>query len=63
MRSEMFVAPRQILTTELFATIVDRISLKPLLFLAKRFMLDISLGPGCAFGYDTVLKIQTEVSP
>ena len=63
MRSEMFVAPLQTSTIELFAIIVDRISLKPLVFLAKRSMLDISLGPGCAFGYDTVLKIQTEVSP
>ena len=63
MRSEMVVAPLQTSKMDRFAIIVDRISLKPLVFLAKSSMPDISLGPGCAFGYDIVLKIQTEVSP
>ena len=59
----MVVAPLQTSTIELYAIIVDRISLKPLVLLAKRSMLDILLGRGCAFGWDTVLKIQAEISP
>ena len=57
------MAPLQTLTIKLFSIIVDIMSLKPLAFLAKRSKLDILLGPGCAFGYDTVLKIQARISP
>ena len=58
----MFVALLQTSMMERFAIMVERISLKPLA-VSKKFMLDISLGPGCAFGYETVLKIQAEISP
>ena len=63
MQSKIFVALLQTSTMELFTIIVDRISFKQLVFLAKRSKLDIGLGPGCAFGYDTVLKIQAGISP
>ena len=59
----MFVAPLQTSTMELSAIIVDSISFKPLAFLAKRSVLDVWLGPGCASGYDTVLKTQSGISP
>ena len=42
--------------------IVSNVNLKTLTILAKRFILDAWLGPGCASvdWYITVLKIQTE---
>ena len=61
--SEIFAALLQTSTMELFEIIVGNITLKPLAFLTKRSLLHMWLGPGCAFGYDTVLKIPAEISP
>ena len=59
----MFAALLQTSMMELFEIIVGNITLKPLAFLTKSSLLHISLDPGCAFGYDTVLNISAEISP
>ena len=52
-------------TTELFAKIVSKVSLKTVTILAKSSILDTWLGAECASadGYNIVLKVQTEMSP
>ena len=56
----MFVAPLQTSTIELFAIIVDSISLKPLTFLAKKSVLDIWLGTDVPQDMTQFLKFKQE---
>ena len=51
--------------TEPFAKIISNVNLKPLTVLAKSSILDIWIGPECAFPSEcnTVPKIQTEITP
>ena len=73
--SEMYAAPLQTSTMELFVIIVGDINLKQFNFLAKTPMLDkkvhvsyftgsmlnILLGPGKTFGFNAVLEIQVKI--
>ena len=56
----LFRAPQTSVMTRR-AKLVNNVNLKPLNILVKRFILDAQLGPVFG-GYNTILKIKTEVS-